>query len=194
MDSSLVIEIISVVFGLAYLVLMMRENIWCWIFGILSSLLGIYLFVEAKLYSEAILYFYYVLIGVYGWVKWSKKKNGETLKVTTWGVKAHALILVIGFALSFLLGYTFNKFSDAEKPFIDSNTSVFSFIASYLEAHKILSSWIFWIAINAVSVWLYFVRGLEVYAGLMVLYFILSFAGYFQWKRSYEEGGELQNA
>ncbi|MDW7691632.1 nicotinamide riboside transporter PnuC [Flammeovirgaceae bacterium SG7u.111] len=186
MDRSLVIEIISVVFGLAYLVLMMRENIWCWIFGILSSILGIYLFVEAKLYSEAILYFYYVLIGVYGWVKWSKKKNGNTLGVTTWGAKAHALILVVGFALSFLLGYTFNRFSDAEKPFIDSTTSIFSFIASYLEAHKILSSWIFWIVINGISIWLYFVRGLEVYAGLMVLYFILSFAGYFQWKRSYE--------
>ena len=48
------IEILSVVFNLIYLVLLIKENIWCWPNGIIASILSVYLFVEAKLYSEAI--------------------------------------------------------------------------------------------------------------------------------------------
>ena len=62
----------------------------------------------------------------------------------------------------------------------------FSFIANYMEAQKVLSTWIFWMILNAFSVWLYYVRGLELYSGLMIVYFILSIVGYLQWRRVYK--------
>ena len=177
------VEIVAVLLSLTYLFLMIRENIWCWIFGIISSLLSIILFLDGKLYSESILYFFYVLIGIYGWYTWSTKGKEETFKIQLWSIKNHVIALVAGFSLSFLVGYLFYKNTDANNPYVDAHTSVFGLIASYMEAHKVLTGWLFWIILNAISIWLYSIRGFEIYAGLMVVYFVMSFAGFYEWRR-----------
>jgi nicotinamide mononucleotide transporter len=182
---SLIVEIASVVFGLAYLVLMMLENIWCWIFGIVSSLLGVYLFIEISLFSEAILYTFYALVGVYGWIIWSKKSEGKsTIPVRNWPWMNHAIVLPIGFLLSAALGWGMSSFTKSEMSYVDAHTTIFSFIASYLEAQKVLAAWLYWIVINGVSIWLYATKGLSVYTWLMVLYFVMSFAGLYMWNKT----------
>lgn len=185
MDASaaLYIEIVAVLLSLTYLYLMIRENIWCWSFGIVSSLLSIFLFLNSKLYSESILYFFYVLVGIYGWYTWGIKGKEQTFNIQLWNTKKHIVALITGFSLSFLVGYFFDKNTNANNSYIDAHTSVFGLIASYMEAHKVLTGWLFWIVINAVSVWLYWIRGLEIYAGLMIVYFVLSFAGFYEWRR-----------
>ncbi|MDP4844328.1 MAG: nicotinamide riboside transporter PnuC [Salibacteraceae bacterium] len=181
----LIIEIASVVLGLVYLILVMMENIWCWIFGITSSVLSVYLFLEINLLSEAILYVFYAAVGVYGWVMWSRKKAGKTaLVVRKWKWQNHAIALPIGFALSAILGWIMSSFTKSEMSYVDAHTTMFSFIASYLEAQKVLSAWFYWIVINGVSVWLYFTKGLNVYGWLMVLYFVMSFAGLYMWNKT----------
>ncbi len=186
MSLDLVIEIAATVFSLIYLFLLMKENIWCWFFAIISSALSIYLFINAKLYSEAFLYFTFILFGLYGWYKWSNKTNTNTnLTVSKLPVKIHGLWIIIGFVLAFALGYIFKTYTDAEKSFIDSNTTIFSFIASYLEAHKYLYAWVYWIIINGVNIWLYYTQGLPIYAGLMVIYFVMSGVGLWKWRASY---------
>ena len=185
MDAStaLYIEVVSVMLSLTYLFLMIKENIWCWSFGIVSSVLSILLFLDAKLYSESILYFFYVLIGFYGWYTWGVKGKEEMFKIKLWNAKNHVIALITGFSLSFLVGYIFDENTDANNPYVDAHTSVFGMIASYMEAHKVLTGWLFWIVLNGISVWLYWTRGLEVYAGLMVVYFVMSFAGFYEWRR-----------
>ena len=49
---------------------------------------------------------------------------------------------------------------------------------------KILENWFYWIVINIVSVWLYLDRGLELTAGLFVLYIALSISGYLSWRKT----------
>ena len=59
----LLLEIVAVIFGVLYTVLMAQNKISCWIFGIIGSLLSVYIFVEyAKLYAEAVLYVFYVFM------------------------------------------------------------------------------------------------------------------------------------
>lgn len=181
------VEIVSVVFSLLYLYLLIRENIWCWLFGILGSLLSIYLFIGAKLYSEAILYAFYVAIGFYGWWQWSKKRDQGPLTVQIKGFSHHLIAILMGILLSVGLGKFFATHTDAANPFADASSTIFSFIASFLEAHKVLHSWIYWIMINAFSIWLYSSRGLEIYAGLMFVYFIFSVVGFYSWRRSYRQ-------
>jgi len=183
MSLLLAIEILATATSLGYLFLLIRQNIWCWPLAIVSAFLSIYLFLESKLYSEAILYGYYALIAAYGWWNWSRPKN--PLKITTWQPKYHLLTVVIGAVLSVGLGYTFITFTDADKPYLDATTSIFSFIASILEARKILSAWVYWIAINGVTVGLYFSKSLDIYAAVMVIYFIMSIVGYREWKKDY---------
>jgi len=186
MDVLLILEIFAVVTGLGFIILMIYQNILCWPIGILSSAASIYLFYSTKLYMESVLFVFYIGIGIYGWTKWKEAKGDDSKKeVRTKGPQYHALAILVCTTLSFAVGWVSSTYTDAQRPFADSTSTIFSFLASYMEAHRILSSWIFWIVINLFSIWLYLDRGLQLYAGLMVLYFLLSVAGYLQWKKDH---------
>ena len=45
-----VVEILATLAGLAFIILLIRDRVICWPFGIVGSLLSIYLFVDGKLY------------------------------------------------------------------------------------------------------------------------------------------------
>lgn len=181
------VEIIGTVLNLIFLVLVIKENIWCWLFGILGSLVSIYLFIETKLYSEAILYSYYVLIAIYGWKKWKKETDKKELKVTDIRLFLHLSWITSCIAIAIALGWIFQNYTDANNPYFDSFTTVFAFLATYFEAIKLRSAWFYWIIINGFSIWLYQIRGLEIYSYLMLIYFILSFVGLYQWQKSYNK-------
>lgn len=184
---NLILEIVSVLFNLAFLFFLIKEKLVCWLFGILGSLIGVYLFYETKLYSEAILYTFYVVIGIYGYYLWGHVKNlRRVFEISQWTLSRHVKAIMLSIVLSLLLGYYFDNFTDAEKTYLDAFTTIFSFLASYMEAKKILSAWIFWIILNGVSIYLYFSKGLNIYALLALVYFVISFYGYLAWKRKYE--------
>ncbi len=180
----LIIELLATAFGLGYVILAAKKNIWCWLMGIMGSALSIYLFwVYSKLYAEAILSFYYVITGVIGWVQWNKPQEDKPfIKVD---YKAHVLFILTASILS--LGFyqlVTNIFTDAARPMLDSFTTVFSFMATWITIKKWLSSWIYWIAIDAVTAVMYWSRDLNIYAGLMVLYTVLAVYGYLEWRKS----------
>ncbi|WP_299553439.1 nicotinamide riboside transporter PnuC [Seonamhaeicola sp.] len=180
----LYLEIIAVICGLAYLVFLIKEQILCWLFGIIGSLFSIVLFYKTQLYSEAILYTYYVIIGVYGWIYWKRStQQNQVFKVTDLPVRHYLFIILIGEVLSLLLGYFFGNYTDAAAPYLDAHTTIFSFIASYMEVKKWLGSWKFWIVINGVTIALYLGKDLNWYSALTVVYLIFSFVGYFKWKQ-----------
>ena len=182
----LTIEIIAVLLNLVYLVLLIKENIWCWPSGILASLLSIYLFYNARLYSEVILYSFYVLIGIYGWLVWSGKLSKESnVLIKKWKVKPHIVAFLIGILGTLGLGYYFGTKTDADKPYLDAFSTSFSFVASFMEAHKVLSAWVYWIVLNLFSIWLYYSRELHIYSGLMVVYTVASIWGLLEWRKKY---------
>lgn len=180
----LYLEITAVLFGILYLIFLIKEQIICWLFGIISSLVSIFLFYKTGLYSESILYIYYVIIGIYGYILWSKKQNGKVKElIKNMPFLNYVYLIILGAFLSYGLGYYFANYTDAKSPYLDASTTIFSFIASYLEAKKYISAWHFWIIINLVTIGLYLNRGLELYTGLTFIYVIFSFVGLYQWRK-----------
>lgn len=137
---------------------------------------------HSKLYSESILYLFYVGIGFYGWYQWSKKgeQRVDIKRITPLKL---VFLLILGAAGSYAVGYYFSNNTDANRPYADACSTVYSLIASYMEAHKWLSAWLFWIVINAFSMWLYFDRSLNMSSFLMMIYFLLSVFGFIQWRK-----------
>lgn len=180
---ALLLEITAVIFGIIYVVLAAKNRISCWIYGIIGSLLSVYLFVVyAQLYAEAILYTFYVFAGVYGWITWKKVKHQN--EVTSHKLIKHIVIIGVGTVLSIGLYYLINTvFPSAQRPLIDSFTTIFGFIATYLTAKKWIENWLYWIVIDAVTVYLYFSRELNVYALLMLAYSVIAIFGYLEWKK-----------
>jgi len=179
------LEVLGVLLSLVYVLLMMRQNIWCWLFGILGSLLSIAIFINAKLYSESILYAFYVGVGVYGWVKWHTKDH-KGIPIKKWGVIKHLITIFFGLLGALGLGYFFSTQSDAESPYFDAFTTSFSFVASFLEAHKILSSWAYWIVLNMMTIYLYASKEIYMYAAYSGLLTILSVVGFIRWQNDYK--------
>ncbi|MDG2449160.1 MAG: nicotinamide riboside transporter PnuC [Saprospiraceae bacterium] len=183
MNQLLILEVSATILGVIYLVLLIKEIIWCWLFGAVSSLLSIILFFQLQLYSEAILYSFYVVMAAYGYLIWKKGQDGKELPISDMMPSKKIISIAGGLILGLTLGFGMNKYTDADLPFADAQTTAFSFIATFLEAHKIVFGWIIWIVVNGATIALYGYKGLYFYSGLMVVYLALSVYGFLDWKK-----------
>ena len=69
------LESIAVLFSILYVILVARENIWCWAAAIISVSLYIFICFEAKLYAETGLQIFYFLMAIVGYYNWKGLKN-----------------------------------------------------------------------------------------------------------------------
>ena len=185
MPANTIIEVMATGASLLYIVLLIRERVSCWPFGIAGSLLSIYLFIDTRLYSEAILYAFYVGMGIWGWARWAARANAGSHPVTRLSAQGNAILIAVSLAFGLTLGHLLATFTDAERPLIDAMTTSFSFAATFLEVRKTLDAWIYWMLINVVTIWLYQDRALDIYAALMGIYAVLSVVGFIGWLRTY---------
>ena len=181
------LEYVGVAFSIGYVVLAARENIWCWPLGIIGSALSIWLFVDAKIYAESVLFAYYVFMGFYGWWVWSRgKSDSGKFEISALTIPTHVVILVVGYAATVGLFFLLKTFTDAEMPLLDSFTTIFSFIATWMVAKRIIENWIYWICINSLTIYLYLSRDLNVYAMLSIVYIFLAVYGFFAWRKDFK--------
>ena len=180
-----IIESAAVFFSILYVILAVKESIWCWAAAAISVSLYIYICYTAQLYTETGLQVFYLLMAFYGYHQWNK--NNSTLKVKQWTTIKHLLILVLGALLTFLMGFYFTIYTDAAMPLVDSFTTVFSVFATYMVTKKVLGNWLYWIVIDAVSVYLYFSRDLHLTSLLFIVYTVIAIFGYFSWLKRNNE-------
>ena len=176
-----ILETVAVIFSLLYVYLAAHQNNLCWLAAVISVSLYIYICFNAKLYAETILQVFYFLMAIYGFYSW--KKNNSQLQISTWPIKKHLYIIILGTILTFFLGFIFSNFTDAEMPLVDSFTTVFSVFATYMVVKKILSNWLYFIIIDIISTYLYFSRDLHLTSLLFLLYTFIAVAGFIKWNR-----------
>jgi len=68
------IEIFGAITGIIYVFLEIRQNIWLWPVGIITSAVYIWIFFSGKLYADMGLQGYYLVISVLGWYWWVRKR------------------------------------------------------------------------------------------------------------------------
>jgi nicotinamide mononucleotide transporter len=193
-QSMSLLEVTAVIFALAYVLLAVRENVLCWLFAFLSTALYTVLFWDVSLLMEAALNVYYMVMAVYGWYQWTRGgSNGDeqphALAVRSMSVSQHALVIISITVLSLVSGYLLTEHSTAARPYIDSFTTWASVVTTYLVARKYLQNWLYWIIIDAVSIFLYIDRGLNLTALLFVAYVFIAMVGYFKWREHLRNNG-----
>lgn len=178
-------EAFAVICALLYPYLAAKQNILCWPFALISTGLYIHVFWEVSLPFNSFLNGYYVVMAIYGWLKWRKNETGDSLQISVYPPRYHLVAIIIlffiGLALSHLV--TFSWFNN--DLLLDASVTVFSVYATYLMAHKILENWLFWIVINIFAAYLYFTNGLILTGALFVGYVFLAVYGYLNWKSDY---------
>ena len=178
------LEITAVIFAILYLILAVKQNILCWIAGIISSVLYFFIMQKAGLYMEAYLQVFYVVMGIYGWSQWSASNaSNPSFIVNTWSKYQHMIAISIILALSLLSGSLLERYTDAALPFLDALVSWGAVVATYMVAKKLLENWIYWFVIDATSIFLFIERGLWLSAILFATYLVIIFFGYQSWSK-----------
>ena len=184
-------EIVAAILAIAYLILAMLEDIRCWVAWIISSLMYFFVMYSANLYMEALLQIFYIFIGLYGLYQWRfKDDKKDALKVTTWSIKNHLMVIGALVFLTFISGYVLTIYTAAASPFIDAFTTWGAIAASYLVAKKILENWFYWFVIDFVSVFLFISRELYPTTLLFLVYLVLVMFGYSAWRKSWQLADE----
>jgi len=175
------LELVAVVFAIAYVLLAARQIIWCWLCAIISTALFVVVYYEVQLLSEALLNIYYLLIAIYGWILWRQggAQRGGTMPVQRWPWHRH--VIAIGISCLFVPVLAFWTIRlGAKLPYIDAATTCFAVLATFLVTRKVLENWLYWIGI-----YVHAVRGLAMTSLLFVIYVVLAVYGYYQWQLSY---------
>lgn len=184
------LEALGVLFSVLYLVLAIRENLWCWPAAFVASVLSVVVLYEARLYSESALNVFYAAMAVYGWYQWQfgRRPNDSAsagLRIATWPWRLHAVAISGCLIASAGVGAVMSGYTAAAFPFLDAFVTVSSVLTTYMVARKILENWVYWLVIDSLSLYLYVARGLYGYAALFALYLVLVVIGWYRWQRDW---------
>lgn len=183
--SQTILETTGVITGILCVYLAAKNKIWSWPFAIISVVIYIFIFWDAKLYADMGLQVYFLIMNFYGWYFWSSKDDGEKTPVSSITRKEiiFSLIGIIVFTAG--LGSFLYRGTDASFPFIDSFCTACSLIAQIFLARKVMENWLIWIFVDIIYVGIYIAKDLHLTAGMYALYVYIAALGYFAWRKEY---------
>ncbi len=174
-------ETMGVASALGYVLLAGRNHWACWPVSLISVLVYTGINFEAGLYAESALQIFYGVLSVVGWIRWRPSSNIPN-SIVVWPTRQLVIYALILIPLSILLSLFLLRFTSAQLPWLDAPITVFSLFATWLTTQRVLQQWIYWIAIDALSIWVYLNRGLPITAALFAVYCILAFWGWWRWR------------
>jgi nicotinamide mononucleotide transporter PnuC len=182
------IEIIAAIVGLLYLWLEYKANVWLWIVGVIMPVLYIYIFFHSKFYADMAINVYYLLASLYGWWRWqtgsSKKENSDTeLSISHTPPHYYWMLFAVFSACLIIISLILVRFTDSPVPYGDAFTTALSIVGMWMLANKYIEQWWVWAVVNIVSAALYYSKAMYSTAILYSIYTVVSFLGYFKWKK-----------
>lgn len=181
----IILEFLVFVFGIVSVYFAKKENIWVYPTGLISTIITVYLLYQASYFGDMTMNFYYSIMSIYGWYKWSSKSIQNDLNIT----KTNNQEKIIGIFLFFFtigITYTVYKFFNysLEIPnYIDIFTSGIFFTAMWYMALKKIENWTLWIIGDVIAVPLFAYRGLGMLSLQYIIFTILAVLAYIEWKK-----------
>lgn len=169
----------------------MQVKVWNWPLAIASSVLYGLLFARSRLYGEAVLQAFFVLVSVWGWLQWWRGTRTGALGEDT--EQGHHVRQLRGRArwwpwLAWLLlwpltGSLLHHITDSDVPYWDALPTAGSVVGQVLLARKWTENWPCWLLVNLISVGLFAYKQLWLTVLLYALFAVLSVLGWRAWLR-----------
>ena len=179
------LEIVAFVLAVAMVVCNIRVNVLGWPLAIASSLLYFLLFWKSRLYGDASLQIFFVLVAGWGWWQWLRgtDASGATLQVRSLGKRGRWVALG-SFALAWpLIGLFLRRFTDTDVPWWDAFPTAGSVVGQWLLGRKYVENWPAWIVVNVVGSALFAYKGLWLTVVLYALFAAMAGVGWRAWLR-----------
>jgi nicotinamide mononucleotide transporter len=163
-----------------------RENIWNWPTAIVSVAMYIVIYIDAGLYSDAVLQAFFLIMSVYGWYKWLYGGESHSeLRVSRATPRIWVVCVVAGLGFWYLDASAMSRLKGVSFPYIDAATTTVSLIAQWMMTRKLLENWVLWIAVNVVYIPVLLVKALYPTAALYAILLLLAIKGLVDWRKSY---------
>lgn len=182
------VEILGLLFGISYIVSMIKEKWYSWPFGLLAVCFYAYSCYQSQLFGEFFLQLIYAILAIYGFMKW-KTNSHKHFTISKLSSFEYTLFILGGVGVS-CLSYIVLSRINSSLPVLDSITNGFAIVATFLAARKKIDNWLFWIPINAITVWMMMQKGMPFYGLLYCLYLGFAILGYYQWYKKMNQNNQ----
>lgn len=176
-----------------------KNKVITWPVGLIGIILYGFLFYQIHLYSDLLEQVYYFLTTFWGWYLWLRPKSqtdkdldNQELRVSTLSQKAYLVYLVSILVLTYLLGlfmtnihllFPFYFPVAASFAYLDSFTTILSFVATILLVQRKIENWHLWILVDIIGIWLYYQKGVSFLSLLYLAFLINALYGLGKWKK-----------
>jgi len=162
-----------------------RRRPWCWPVGLVSVLVYGGVFIDARLYSDALLQLAFAGLIVYGWRRWLQHLGDDGRVQPAPLPLAQAVVHVaIGAVAALLLGYSMHRWTDAALPWLDAALTAFSLVAQWWQGRRHVAAWWLWIAVDVVYVGEYIYKHLLITSVLYAGFVVLAAIGLRAWRQA----------
>ena len=184
------LEVAAFVIAVAMVLANLRVNPVGWPLAILSSLLYALLFADSKLYGEATLQLFFVVVAFWGWWQWLRgtDSDGTALRVHWMSRRARWRALVLTLAAWPLLALLLMRLTDSDVPWLDALPTVASVCGQFLLGRKLVENWAVWVGVNVFSIGLFAYKALWLTVLLYCVFTLLAVVGWRVWKGMVREG------
>ena len=187
-------EIFTLVTGVIYIILEIRQKNFMWVVGILTSVAAMWVFFRQGLYASFVLNAYFLVTSFIGLWQWGRAKmmlkqtddapgQGDDIhlnRLTLKTIAVSALVVVAGtFVLSEVMAALENPMS-----VMDASVAVLSAVATWWLVRSYLEQWWLWIIADALSTIMCATQGLWWMTALYAAYSLSAVYGYIHWKRN----------
>lgn len=186
-------QIFTLVTGVIYIILEIRQKNLMWVIGILTSLAAMWVFFRQGLYASFGLNTYYLITSFIGLWQWSRdrkritmeqevQRESEEIHLNRLSGKTVIISLLVTIGGTFLLAQIMQM---VENPmsYMDSAVTVLSAVATWWLVKAYLQQWWLWIAADLMSTMLCASQGLWWMTALYALYTLSAFYGMYHWKK-----------
>ena len=153
--------------------------------GLISTVITVYLLYQASYFGDMTMNFYYSIMSIYGWYKWSSKTKQPELAITRISTREKQIGVVLFFltmGITYLV-YNFFHYNLEILNYIDIFTSGIFFTGMWYMALKKIENWTLWIFGDIIAVPLFAYRGLGMLSLQYLIFTILAVLAYIEWKK-----------
>jgi nicotinamide mononucleotide transporter len=188
------LEIAANAINAASILLAGRNSAHTWWTGIVGCALFGWLFADARLYADATLQVFFVATSAAGWWAWLRGASGRELPVRSTPAAQLAAMAAAAVGVAIAYGWFLSRFTDAWQPFVDSLVLTGSALATFLLMARRVETWPAWLAVNTLSVPLFWARGLHLTAALYAVFWLNAAVSLFHWRRLLRDETSLRPA
>ena len=188
-------EIFTLVTGVIYIILEIRQKNLMWLVGVLTSVAAMWVFFRQGLYASFALNTYYLVTSFIGLWQWSRDKKklvseGDRIhlnRLTVKTVAVSAVVMVLGtFGLVELMQWLNSAGILQENPmsYLDSAATILSAIATWWLVRSYIQQWWLWIVADLMSTILCASQGMWWMTALYAAYTLSAVYGWVHWHRN----------